>query len=173
MLLPTPCRVSGSPTLRPNVAHSHVRSRACVPGPGRKPRRPNQQAPADLAALKHIRAAFPGISEDYLGYLREIGPGTVRERQYVIHEAPIWCHEEPLFSWFEARGRRLLVIGDNFSGDLFALDVDHRYRVVELLHNDMEALPFVGSFQQFIREQMLMGADGTDLKVPARRGPVH
>ena len=101
----------------------------------------NQRRLLDAAAVERIREEFPGIPEDYLAYLREIGSGTVRECQYQVHK-PDWCHEEPLFSWFETRGRKLLVIGHDYSGNLFAFDAKHNYRVVELLHESMEVWPF-------------------------------
>jgi hypothetical protein len=124
--------------------------------------RSNKRRPLDSAAVERIRHEFPGIPEDYLAYLREIGPGSRRESQYGIHE-PIWCHQEPAFSWFKTRGRKLLVIGHNFSGDMFALDAKHNYRVVELLHESMEVWPFKrGRFKEFIREKMFLGPDGTD-----------
>jgi hypothetical protein len=33
----------------------------------------------DAAAVERLRQEFPGIPEDYLAYLGEIGVGTVRE----------------------------------------------------------------------------------------------
>jgi hypothetical protein len=126
--------------------------------------RANKRQPLDSGAVERIRHEFPSIPEDYLAYLREIGPGSARECQYGTHE-PMWCHEEPVFSWFEAGGRKLLVFGHNFSGDLFAFDAEHNYRVIELLHEDMEVWPFKrGGFKEFIREQMRLGPDGTDLR---------
>lgn len=123
----------------------------------------NRRRPLDPAAVDRIRRTYPGVPEDYLAYLLEVGSGSARECQYMIYEAPMWCHEEPLFSWVELRGRKLLVIGDNFSGDLFVLDTDDAYRVSELDHETMEVLPHVG-FKPFIREKMLLGPDGNDLR---------
>ena len=87
--------------------------------------RPNAKPPATTgepgpAAVEAIRQKFPGLPENYLSYLLEVGPGSVRECQYMIYEAPVWCNDEPLFSSVEAPGRKLLVIGDNFSGDVRA-----------------------------------------------------
>src|SRR5262245_53118464 len=128
-----------------------------------------RRQPLDADAVERIRQTFPGIPEDYLAYLREIGGGTVRECQHVIYQTPEWCHEDPTFSWFEADGRKLLVVGDNFSGDLFAFDAEHNHRVVELLHETMEVWPFKrGGFKEFIRERMLLGPDGTDTREPIR-----
>jgi hypothetical protein len=123
----------------------------------------NRRRLLDAAAVERIREAFPGVPEDYLAYLREIGRGSVRDCQYMIYERPAWCDEEPALSWFESNGRKLLVFGDNFSGDLFAFDAEHNYRVVELLHESMEVWPFKGGgFKEFIRGQMRLRPDGTD-----------
>ena len=113
--------------------------------------------------VESIRQTFKGIPEDYLAYLREVGSGSVRECQYMISEAPAWCDE--VSSWFEAHGRKLLVVGDNFSGDLFALDTEHNYWVAVLLHEAMEVWPFHGGFREFIRGEMQLGPNGTDLRV--------
>jgi hypothetical protein len=119
-----------------------------------------RRKPLDPAALERIRRAFPGIPEDYLSYLGEIGWGTTRECKYMIYQGPRWCHED--FNWFESDDRKLLVVGDDFSGNLYALAADENYRIVLLLHETMEVLPVRGTFRQFIRQEMLLGPDGTD-----------
>ena len=124
----------------------------------------NRRKPLDPAAVEGIRRKFPGLPEEYLAYLLEVGPGSVRECQYMIYEAPVWCNEEPLFSWVEAPDRKLLVIGDNFSGDLFVLDADQNYQVAEFDHETIEAVPRDAGFTEFIREKMLLGPDGSDLR---------
>lgn len=129
----------------------------------------NRRHPLDSAAVQRIRQTFKGIPEDYLAYLQEVGPGSVRECQYMIYEAPAWCDKEPPFSWFEARGRKLLVVGDNFSGDLFALDAAHDFQVAELLHDTMEVVPFGGTLREFIRSMMLLGPDGRDERAGASK----
>lgn len=124
----------------------------------------NRRKPLDAAAVESIRHKFPGLPENYLAYLREVGPGSVRECQYMIYEAPVWCNDEPLFSWVEAPGRKLLAIGDNFSGDLFVLDADHDYEVAEFDHETIEVVPHDAGFTEFVREKMLLGPDGSDLR---------
>jgi len=124
----------------------------------------NRRKPLDPAAVEAIRQKFPGLPENYLSYLLEVGPGSVRECQYMIYEAPVWCNDEPLFSSVEAPGRKLLVIGDNFSGDLFVLDADHGNNVAEFDHETIEVVPHDAGFTEFIREKMLLGPDGSDLR---------
>src|SRR5687768_14760924 len=122
----------------------------------------NRRHPLTPQAGEKLRQEFPDIPEEYLAYLREVGPGAVRECQYMIYGAPDWCDEEPLFSWFESGGRKLLVIGDDFAGNLFALDPDDQYRPLELDHETMDVWPFEGGFREFVREKMLLGPDDTD-----------
>ncbi|HVQ71593.1 MAG TPA: hypothetical protein VMT08_29240 [Bradyrhizobium sp.] len=124
--------------------------------------RTNSRTRLDSEAVQDIRETFPGIPEEYLAYLWEIGPGSVRECQYMIYESPFWCGEEPLFSSFNSGGRKLLVIGDNFSGDLFVLDAEHEFRVAEFLHETMEVWPCNCAFREFVRERMQLGPDGED-----------
>jgi hypothetical protein len=119
----------------------------------------------DRARLSGLLNEFPGLPQEYLAYLEEVGSGSVRECQYAIHE-PEWCHEEPLFSWFECGNRKLVVFGHNFCGDLFAFDADNGYCIVELLHESMRVWPVEASFREFVRSEMLMGPDGEDQSVP-------
>ena len=105
--------------------------------------------------VEALTQAYPGIPQDYLAYMREIGFGSVRESQYFVHEGLSWCDEEPLFNWFKTNGRRLLVFGSNSMGDLWAFDVDNKYQVCELLHESMDVCSFEGSFKDFIRQEML------------------
>ena len=122
----------------------------------------NNRKPLDAEEVQRLRDSFPGIAADYLAYLQEIGWGGVRECQYMIYSGPLWFDEEPAFSSFDSGGRKLLVIGDNFSGDLFVLDAEHGYRVAEFLHETMEVCPADCEFREFIRRQMLLGPDGED-----------
>lgn len=123
--------------------------------------RSNRRNRLDLGAIDRIRQTFPGIPDDYLAYLQEIGPGSVRECQYMIYDAPFRCDEDP-FSLVNTGGRNLLIIGDNFAGDLFVFDADHDYRMSEYIHETEEILPCSVGFKEFVRDRMQIGADGSD-----------
>lgn len=125
----------------------------------------NRRSTASASDADKIIESYPGIPDQYIAYLREIGFGSVREDQYWICECPDWCDKEPNFSWFELKGRRLLVFGGNSSGDLYAFDVDNGFQVCELLHETMEVWPFEGDLRSFLRREMLLSSDGTDMRV--------
>lgn len=122
----------------------------------------NQRQPLNEQAIERLRRSFPGISEEYLAYLREIGAGSVKECQYEIYE-PDFDDATPLFLV-----GNLLFIGHDFIGNSFALDADSDFCVVELDHEGggKGIYPMGGSFRAFIRDQMLLGADGKDQREP-------
>jgi hypothetical protein len=118
----------------------------------------NHREPLDDQAIESLRRSFPGISEEYLAYLREIGPGSVREGQYEIWE-PEFDEAGPLLSC-----GTLVDIGHDYGGDSFALDASNDVFVVVLDHESWGGgiVPAGNSFRAFIREQMLLGPDGKD-----------
>lgn len=111
-----------------------------------------------------IRAEHPGIPEDYLAYLIEIGWGPFRECQYMVYGGltdPEEIFDKETVAQF---GKRLLLFGDNFSGDPAGFIPDENWKVVELWHDSIEIYDPKQSFATFIRDKMLIGDDGSDLR---------
>ena len=96
-----------------------------------------------------IRAKFPGIPEDYLAYLQQIGAGSFLSCSYAIYSSPI--RPEDVFgsrdpSWPDD----LLVFGDNFSGDLGVFEPSSGWAVGELWHEYRTIVRSEKSFFEFI-----------------------
>ena len=115
-----------------------------------------------------LKEKFPNIPDEYLAYLQEIGAGTAREQQYDIYADPALNNEDERFSWYQPidfKDKVYLVIWDDFSGNLYALDINNKYTPVLLDHECMEEFPFKGSIRYFFREMMLLNNDGLDERV--------
>jgi hypothetical protein len=131
-----------------------------------KPAKMNQRdiySPQKVAAL---RRQFPGVPEDFLAYLREVGAGNFRECQFKVYGALCTPDEllgKGVFDWLDPR-THVLCFGDNFSGDLSGFLPEQDWEVVELWHDSGRVHRVGKSFAQYIRTQMLMGPNGADLR---------
>ncbi len=126
----------------------------------------NQRDLLTDAECKELQSKYPGIPNEYTSYLMEVGYGSVREDQYMIYGYPTLCHEDSDFSWYETNGVNYLVIGDDFAGNLYALNIDSGYKPVLLDHECMEEFPHRGSIQSFFRQMMLLDENGNDQREP-------
>ena len=113
-----------------------------------------------------LKSKHQGLPEEYIAYLMEVGAGSAREDQYMIYSVPTLCHEDEDFSWYSTKGVNYLVIGDDFAGNLYALNVDAGYIPVLLDHECMDEFIHKGSIKSFFREMMLMDKDGIDQRQP-------
>src|SRR5262245_49507605 len=116
----------------------------------------NHRQRVDGQAIDELRRSFPGISDEYLAYLREIGAGSVRECQYEIYEPDAVIENKDGLTFSVGN---LLIIGHDFGGDDFALDAENDFRAVVRDHETGDVHSY-GSFRAFIRDQMLLGPDG-------------
>ncbi|RBP49590.1 SMI1/KNR4 family protein [Arenicella xantha] len=113
-----------------------------------------------------IEAKYPLIPKEYLAYLMEVGAGSAREDQYMIYGMPTLCHEDTDYSWYETKGVNYLVIGDDFTGNLYAFNIDTGFTPVLLDHECMEEFVHNGTIKSFFREMMLMDENGNDQREP-------
>ena len=113
-----------------------------------------------------LRRDFPGVPEEFVTYLREVGAGSFRECQFTVYGSlgtpdqilgtGVMPQEDPTV--------RILCFGDNFSGDLSGFLPDKRWAVVELWHDSGTLYRVKKPFGKYIRERMLMGPGGADLR---------
>ena len=100
-------------------------------------------------AIAALRVEYPGIPEDYLGFLGQIGAGSFLSSSYAIYDGPI--EPDEIFglrddSW----PPDLIAFGDNFSGDLGVFLPSSGWAVAELWHDDRSIAKSGGSFLDFI-----------------------
>ncbi len=115
--------------------------------------------------LEGLRRKFPGVPEPYLVYLSEVGWGSFRECQFMIYDRPGTPENilgKGVFPLPE--DVQVLCFGDNFSGDLSGFLPKQRWAIVELCHDSRTIYPVKKPFGKYIREQMLMGPRGKDLR---------
>ena len=118
----------------------------------------------DPKRIQEVVHEYAGIPQDYVAYLAEVGAGAFRECQYVVYDG--FIDPDEIFDAETAAtfGKRVLCFGDNFSGDPAGFLPDEDWNVVELWHDSLESFEPNQTFGEFIREKMLIGPDGNDLR---------
>jgi hypothetical protein len=102
--------------------------------------------------LAALRTDFPGIPEDYLEYLAEIGWGTFGASLFVVYEGPI-SPEDMYDPVTAARFKSLWLIGDDYSGYNIAFDTKRSWSIVGIDSANMEVNRVAKTFESFIRKK--------------------
>lgn len=114
--------------------------------------------------LKEIRNLYPSLPQEYFDYLSEIGYGTLREIQFYVHQEPFRLDELELDEVYPLDDN-IIFFGDNRCGDFAGFDLKNSSSsVVELWHESGELFDTQQSFREYMREVMLMGENGEDLR---------
>ncbi|MGV3755559.1 MAG: hypothetical protein ACO1QS_09270 [Verrucomicrobiota bacterium] len=124
----------------------------------------NERKTFTSAEVQVLQEQHPEIPVDYLDYLKEIGWGTFRECQYMVYNElfdPKMIFDAETVASFK---KRILLFGDNFSGDPAGFLPDENWKVIEILHEDLEIYDPKQTFAEFIRVQMQMDENGDDLR---------
>ncbi|HUE92224.1 hypothetical protein [Pseudomonas sp.] len=116
--------------------------------------------------INNILMKYPGLPESYTTYLVEIGAGPFRECQYEVFDTP--CYFEELYEvGFEFEPKRYIAFGHNFSGDTSVFDAKQEFTILDFWHDSLEFYNKKMSFKSYIKEKMLIGLNGEDLRVNA------
>ena len=113
--------------------------------------------------VQKLLGEYPGLPEDYITYLKEIGAGPFRECQYEVFDMP--CYFEDLYdAGYEFEPKRYIAFGHNFSGDTSVFDSKKGFKILDFWHDSFEFYNKNLSFKSYIREKMLIGEKGEDLR---------
>ncbi|WP_009959863.1 SMI1/KNR4 family protein [Verrucomicrobium spinosum] len=99
-------------------------------------------------AVQELKAKYPGIAEDYLDFLKQIGWGNFGT--VMIYAEPI----DPEEIYSAERGLALqgiAVFGDDMQGFCYGFDKDEHYRVVEIDPRGKVDRTIHEDFSEFIR----------------------
>ncbi|MDW3195255.1 MAG: hypothetical protein R8G66_22965 [Cytophagales bacterium] len=114
--------------------------------------------------IENLRSEFEGISDELIDYLMEIGSGSFRECQFNIHNRLFTLEDLGLEDVYQIKDE-IKFFGDNFAGDFAGFDFSGDPNlVVEFWHEDGTIFDTKKTFKVYIREQMLLGANGEDLR---------
>jgi hypothetical protein len=131
-----------------------------------KEKQMNSRTRLDARQASKLRGDFPGVPEEFVAYLQEVGAGAFRECQFAVYgflgTPDQILGEGVLFR--QDPSIQVLCFGDNFSGDLSGFRPEESWAVVELWHDDGTLWPVKKPFGKYIREKMLMGPRGKDLR---------
>jgi hypothetical protein len=131
-----------------------------------KKHRMNTRKRLTAREVNQLRREYPGVPEDFLAYLSEVGAGLFRECQYTVYGflgTPNEILGEGVLELKEP-SIRVLCFGDNFSGDMAGFLPEKRWAVVEVWHDDGIPCRVKKPFRSYIKEKMLMGPRGKDLR---------
>jgi hypothetical protein len=102
-----------------------------------KEKKMNSRTRITAAKAAALRRKYKGIPEDYLAYLREVGWGGFRQCRFMVYEGPGTVDNffgEDGFPGYKSKPR-VVLFGDNFSGDVSGFLPDKKWAVVELWHD--------------------------------------
>ncbi len=123
----------------------------------------NEKEIINSEKLDALRKDFPNIPADFLDYLSEIGAGNIRECQFKVQSYLFDFEDLGLEDVYQVYDG-IKFFGDNYAGDFAGFDFNKNDgKVVEFWHASAELYYTDKSFQQYIREQMLMDENGNDL----------
>jgi hypothetical protein len=106
----------------------------------------------DAKKLQVLRARHPGIPEDYLEFLTEVGWGTFGEVYFSVYSGPIDA-EDVYDPETAARFKTLLILGDDCAGCNIAFDTMRSWAIVEIESATMEVDLVAKTFEEFIRSK--------------------
>jgi len=113
--------------------------------------------------IKNLLSEYPKLPIDYIIYLQEIGSGSFRQSQFNVI-TPFNLEDLGLENHFELKSN-IWFFGDNFAGDFAGFDFGQNDgKVVEFWHDSGELYYTNQSFQNYIREQMLMDENGNEIE---------
>lgn len=122
-----------------------------------------QRSVFSVEEMDKLLREYPSLPEEYIAYLIEVGAGPFRECQYEVFDAP--CYFEELYEvGFEFEPKRYIAFGHNFSGDTSVFDAKQGFEVLDFWHDSFEFYAKNMSFKAFIKEKMLIGENGEDLR---------
>jgi hypothetical protein len=121
----------------------------------------NKREIATEEQLKILVEKHPQIPQDYIVYLNEIGAGNLRECFFKVHSFLFDLEDIGLEEHYDLKPN-VWFFGDNFSGDFSGFDFEKNDgHVVEFWHETGELYYTNKTFQDYIREQMLMNKTDT------------
>ena len=112
--------------------------------------------------IKRLISQYPRVPQDYIIYLQEIGAGNFRECKFKVQSSLFNLVDLGLEEHYEVKSN-VWFFGDNYCGDFSGFDFDSDdANVVEFWLENGELYYTNKSFQNYIREQMLMDENGND-----------
>lgn len=106
---------------------------------------PSHRASAE--EIVRLRERYPGLPEEYLDFLCEVGSGDIKELQ--IYSGPTSAYG--IYPCVDETLSHILLFGDDFQGHCFGFDVEKNYQVVEVDPSGKFCLDVELNFSELIR----------------------
>lgn len=115
--------------------------------------------------VKKLEREFPGVPPAFLDYLREVGAGSFRECQFTVYgslSTPEELYDSEAMAC-KATKKRVLCFGDDYSESTSCFLPGSKWAIVEVTHSG-SLYEVKKKFPEYIRDKMLMGPNGEDLR---------
>lgn len=107
----------------------------------------------DLPAIKKLQNIYPGLPEEYLKFLEQVGSGEIGEAVYVIYNGVLVADE--IYDETTAKDlNSILIFGDDMQGFCSGFDTENGWVVVEIDPADMSCKKTFDRFSDFIRDKV-------------------
>lgn len=97
-----------------------------------------------------ILDAYPTVPRDYLLFLNEIGAGSIMDSTFNLYPNLINFHDLGLEDIYDLPSR-IMLFGDNFSGDFSGFDLSKQDMVIEFWHDDNNIFYTEKTFDEYIK----------------------
>ncbi len=102
--------------------------------------------------IQKMKEKNPGIPDDYLEYLQNIGWGKIGE-SYMVYSGPI--DPEDIFGVREdANLEHIVLFGDGFSGDCDGFSIEKNWELVCIDHVSLKVYRWNLTFEEFIKKKI-------------------
>lgn len=107
--------------------------------------------PVDAAKLARMREQYPGVPEDYLDFLSDVGFGLIGASSYMLYEG-LLTPDEIYDAESAASLGTILLFGDGLQGYCAGFYPEDDWAVFEVEPTDMSVDMVAKTFEEFIRE---------------------
>jgi hypothetical protein len=110
-------------------------------------------SPVQVGRIDQLVETYPGLPQDYIEFLREVGFGSVGDGGYMIYEDLVSPDE--IFDPASTQNiGHLLMFGDDFQGCNAGFDPEQNWTVLEIDSATMKIIPVAKSFEEYVRRKI-------------------
>lgn len=102
-----------------------------------------------LATMRH---RFPGIPDDYVQFLSEVGSGDIGPGDFMLYDGLV--EPRSIYGTVGKELNHLHLFGDDFQGFCFGFDPGDKWAVVEVDPSDHSIARVASTFEGYIKDNL-------------------